>query len=69
MNELRRLPTLRVRVDTLPDPFLLRSAIASRAAGLPWPAGPERTIADEVARGIDAVREVNADSREGSRWP
>jgi hypothetical protein len=44
---------LRVEVETAPSPYLLRAAIARRLAGHPVAAGPERAVAEAVARAVD----------------
>jgi len=45
---------LRVEVDAAPSPYLLRAAIARHLAGHPVAAGPERSVAEAVARAVDA---------------
>jgi hypothetical protein len=46
---------LRVEVAALPDPHLLRAAIAARLAGRPW-AGPEAPVAELVVEAVTASR-------------
>lgn len=41
---------LTVRVDTAPEPGLLRAAIEAALAGRPWPDGPEARIGEAVRR-------------------
>lgn len=43
---------LRVEVDAVPEPGLLRPAVEAALAGRAWPAGPEAAVAQAVA---DAV--------------
>lgn len=54
---------LRVEVDRPVDPTLLVSAIRRRVAGHPWPAGPEREVADAVVAARDG-----RDTEEGATW-
>jgi hypothetical protein len=41
-----------VRVDAAPRPHLLRAAVEAGLRGAPWPPGPERAVADAVARAV-----------------
>lgn len=69
-----RIERLRVEVDAPADPHLLAAAIRRRLAGGPWPAGPERTVADAVVaahqqRLRSAAVTANVDDRsERSPW-
>lgn len=51
MNALR-IDRVRVDADRAPDPALLRAAIEARLAGRRW-AGPERAVAEAVARALE----------------
>ena len=53
-RESARPLRLRVEVDAAPSPYLLRAAIARHLAGHPVSAGPERAVAEAVARAVDA---------------
>jgi len=48
---------VRVETDRAPSPFLLRTAIETVLRGGPWPAGPERTVADAVASAVARQRD------------
>ena len=43
---------LHVAVGSVPEPGLLRPAIAAALAGRPWPAGPEEQVAAAVAAAV-----------------
>ncbi len=45
---------LRVDVDTVPEPGLLRPAIEAALAVRPWPPGPEAQIAAAVSAAVGA---------------
>ncbi|MFI0445519.1 hypothetical protein [Actinomadura sp. 6N118] len=44
--------TITVRTASAPDPQVLRGVIAARLAGRAVPDGPERAVADAVARHV-----------------
>jgi hypothetical protein len=47
---------LRVEVRGVPEPALLRPAIAARLAGRSFPGGPEDAVGRAVARAVRAER-------------
>ena len=57
---------LRVTVDAVPEPGLLRPAIEAALAGRPWPPGPEAHVAAAVAT---AVRGSSAARSDGGTSP
>lgn len=61
----RRPLRLRVEAPAVPEPSLLRAAIAARIAGRAFPSRAEDEVA---ARVVAAVREQLTDRGESSRW-
>ena len=62
----RRPVRLRVEVPAVPEPSLLRAAIAARVAGRAFPSRAEDEVGARVAATVD---ELLADrSEEGSAW-
>lgn len=47
---------LTVRVDTPPDPHLLRAAIEARLADRPWTPGAEQQVGDAVKEAVQPCR-------------
>jgi hypothetical protein len=61
----QRPQRLRVEVPAVPEPSLLRAAIAARVAGRAFPSRAEDAVAVRVAA---AVREQLASRGEGPPW-
>ena len=62
---IRRPVRLRVEAPAVPEPSLLRAAIATRVAGRVFPSPAEDAVAARVAA---AVREQLADRDQGPSW-
>jgi hypothetical protein len=52
-------PDLRVDVDQMPEPGLLRPAILAALHARPFPPGPEAEVGAAVARAVAAARDAH----------